>query len=181
MKTSQKTVLNKVTSMLLLVALITTITGSAVASSSADQSQSCQLCVTRDGVTCDLGQMQFACVENGVATVYQVHSIIVTKDSKGKIKSVKVVLRQVEKVSSSSTDSSSTIDSAKVIESSEYQDANCCVTTDGAKINLNQAQVTCENSNGVIKQVEVIKVKVRFLKNGQIKVVIKMKQKQVAK
>jgi hypothetical protein len=175
-KTSQKALMNKVMSMLLFVSLITTITGSAVASSAAEQGQSCQLCVTRDGVTCDLSQAQFAVVENGVATAYQVQSIIVVKDKYGKIKSVNVKLRQVEKGSSSST-----VDSAKVIESSQYQDANCVVTTDSANINLNQAQVTCENSNGVIKQVEVMKVRVKFLKDGTIKVVIKMKQKQIAK
>ncbi len=176
METSHKAVSNKVILILLFVAFIATFTCCAAASSSAEQSQTCNLIVTRNGVNYDIGQMQIACVENGVATAYQCNKIIITKDKYGKIKSVKVVLRQVEKVSSSSP-----IDSVKVIESSEYQDANCCVTTDGANIKLNQAQVTCENSNGVIKQVEVMKVKVKFMKNGQIKVVIKMKQKQIGK
>jgi hypothetical protein len=90
-------------------------------------------------------------------------------------------MRQVQNVISSSTDSSSTVDSIKDIESSQYQDANVVTTKDSANINLNQVQATLENSNGTIKQVEVIKVKVKFLKNGKIKVVIKMKQKQIAK
>jgi hypothetical protein len=73
LKTSQKAVLNKVTSMLLLVALITTITGSAVASSSAEQNQNCTLMVTRDGVTYNLNQAQIEVVENGVVKAYQIY------------------------------------------------------------------------------------------------------------
>lgn len=181
LKTSQKAVLNKVTSMLLLVALITTITGSAVASSSAEQNQNCTLMVTRDGVTYNLNQAQIEVVENGVVKAYQIYDLKITYDKKGKVKSVTLKMRQVQNVISSSTDSSSTVDSIKDIESSQYQDANVVTTKDSANINLNQVQATLENSNGTIKQVEVIKVKVKFLKNGKIKVVIKMKQKQIAK
>jgi len=137
--------------------------------------------VTRDGVTYNLNQAQIEVVENGVVKAYQIYDIKITYDKKGKVKSVTLKMRQVETVISSSTDSSSTVDSIKDIDSSQYQDANVETTADSATIKLNQVQATVENSNGTIKQVEVIKVKVRFMKNGQIKVVIKMKQKQIAK
>jgi hypothetical protein len=180
-KKSQKAVLKKVMSMLLLMSLITTITGSAVASSSAEQNQNCTLVVTRDGVTYNLNQAQIEVVEDGVVKAYQIYDIKITYDKKGKVKSVTLKMRQVENVISSSTDSSSTVDSIKDIESSQYQVANVKTTADSATINLNQVQATVENSNGTIKQVEIIKVKVKFLKNGKIKIVIKMKQKQIAK
>jgi hypothetical protein len=198
MKTSNKTLMKKVISMLLFVAIIATITGNAVAcsvassskgqcqscnlnvtpvaSSLAGQSQSCNLTVTRDGVTYNLSQVQIAVVDGrGAIKQFQINDIKIIKDRNGKIKSVTVKMREVQKVCFSST-----VDSIKVIDSSEYQNAKVVTTKNSANVNLNQVQLVTEQSNGVIKQSQVAVIKVKFTKNG-IKVAIKMQQTQYAK
>ncbi|MFZ2499220.1 hypothetical protein [Methanosarcina sp.] len=174
MGTIHKKVSRKVIFVFLFIAFIATITGSAVASSSAAQSQSCQLSVTRDGVTYNLDQAQIAIVDNGMIRQFQISDMKITYDQKGKIKSVTVRLREVQKVSSSSTDYN--IDSINVIDLSEYQDANVVTTKDSANIDLRQVQIVTEQLNGKITQNQVAVIKVKFTKHG-VKVVLKTKQK----
>jgi hypothetical protein len=173
MKSTHKDKLKKVILLLLFVVFIATISNNALASSSAGQSQTCNLSVTRNGVTCNLDQVQIAVVDNGTIKQFQLSSIQIIKDRNGKIKSVTVRLREVQKVSSSSTDNS--IDSINVIDSNEYQNANVVTTKDSANIDLSQVQLVTEQSNGAIKQSQVAVIKVKFTKKG-VKVVIKLKQ-----
>ncbi|MGB9929845.1 MAG: hypothetical protein ACPK85_15835 [Methanosarcina sp.] len=172
MKRAHKTLLNRCIFILLVVAFITTIPGISAASSSADQSQSCQLSVTRDGVAYNLDQVQIAVVENGILKQYQLSDINVIYDEQGKVKKVTVKLREIQTVKSSST-----TESVNIINSYEYQNANVVTTKDSAKINLNQVQLALEDSNGVIKQKQVAVIKVKFTKHG-VKVIIKMRQVQ---
>jgi hypothetical protein len=174
MGTIHKELLKKFIFVLLFIAFIAAITGSAVASSSADQSQSCQLSVTRDGVTYNLDQAQIAVVDNGMIKQVQISYMKIIYDKEGEIKSVIVRLREVQKVSSSSTDTNT--DGINIIDSSEYQDASVVTTKDSANIDLRQVQLVTEQLNGKITQSQVAVVKVKFTKHG-VKVVLKMKQK----
>lgn len=172
MITKYNSLLKKVILIFLFAAFIATITGNAAASLSADQTQSCQLSVTRYGVIYNLDQTQIAVVENGVLKQYQLSDIKIIYDDNGKVKKVTVKLCEVQKVKSSSTS-----ESVNVIESRDYQNANIVTTKDSANVNLNQMQLALEDSNGVIKQKQVAVIKVKFTKHG-VKVVIKMRQIQ---
>lgn len=175
METSNKKVMRKFVSVLLLIFLISSITASAVASSSADQSQSGQLTVTRDGICCNLDQAQIAVVdENGNIIQCELSDVHITYDKYGKIKSVTLKLKQIQKVSSTSTDPSSTAVSTSDVSSS--QDANVVTTKDSASVSFNQVECSLQSSSGVIKQVQIAIVKVKFTKHG-VKVIVKLKQK----
>jgi hypothetical protein len=157
-----------------------TCVDSVAASSSADQGQLAHLSVTRDEVSYYSGQGQLATVDNGEIEQTSMSKIKVVKDKDDNIKKVKVKLREVQEIDSSSTDDSTNAIDSNAIDLREYQEANIATTKDSADIGTYQSQQASMTSNGVIKQKQVTVITVKFTKEG-VKTTVKMKQKQKAK
>jgi valyl-tRNA synthetase len=150
-----------------------TCIGTAIAGSSASQGQSATLSVTRDGYAYNSDQVQFAQVVDGQINQASSNGLKVVYDKNGNIKKVVAKLKEVQEVSSSSNDN----DYNEIATSSE-QGFSVSNTENGVDVNVKQLQKAAEKSGGEIKQKQVAVVKVKFKKNGEVKVTVKLKQNQ---
>jgi hypothetical protein len=140
-----------------------TCIGTAVAGSSATQGQSAEI-IDGDGEITQAGQA----------------SVKVVSDKNGNVKKVVAKLKEVQQVDSRSDDGDSNEigTNSNEIDTYSEQGFSASNTENGVNVNFDQLQHAEETSDGVIKQKQVAVVKVKFKKNGETKVVVKLKQKQ---